>query len=103
MPAWLAELPVGGWEGTSHELGDALDSFAERHRLFAFVPLCPGRKVLALASSLSADGFAVTPRRTKHARTLRFTRSPAPASPPLATPAPPTGRCPPSPPRSPPG
>lgn len=75
LAKWLAKLPAGGWEGTSHELGDELDSFAERHRLCAFVPICPGRKVLALIPFLSAHGFAVTPRRTKHARTLRFCRT----------------------------
>ena len=71
---WLAKLPAGGWEGTSHELGEELDSFAERHRVVAFVPLCPGRKVTGMGSFFSANGFALTHRRTKHARTLRFDR-----------------------------
>jgi hypothetical protein len=35
----LAKLPLGGWEGTSHELGEELNSFAERRRVVAFVPL----------------------------------------------------------------
>jgi hypothetical protein len=76
---WLAKLPPDGWEGTSHELGEELDGFAERHRLFAFVPLCPGRKVAGMVTFFAAHGFALTHRRTKHARTLRFTRSPGDA------------------------
>ncbi len=69
-------LRTDGWEGTSHELGSELDSFAERHRLFAFVPLCPGRQVAGLVPFLSANGFTLTHHRTKHTRTLRFTRCP---------------------------
>ena len=76
LAKWLAKLPADGWEGTSHELGEELDSFAERHRLFAFVPLCPGRKVAGLVPFLSAHGFALAHRRTKQARTLRFARVP---------------------------
>ena len=76
---WLAALPPDGWEGTSHELGDELHDFGERHRLHAYVPLCPGRKVAALSWLLSANGYAFTCRRTKHARTLRFTRDGAAA------------------------
>jgi hypothetical protein len=72
---WLSKLPTGGWEGTSHELGDELDKFAERHRLCAFVPLCPGRQVARMTAFFTAHGFALTHRRTKSARTLRFTRS----------------------------
>ena len=75
---WLAKLPADGWEGTSHELGYELDSFAERHRLVAFVPLCPGRKVAAMGPFLSAHGFALTRHRTKHTRTLRFGRAAGP-------------------------
>jgi hypothetical protein len=71
---WLAELPAGGWEGTSHDLGDELAAFAERTRAVAFVPLCPGRKVAALAAVLVDSGFAITHHRSKHARTLRLTR-----------------------------
>ncbi len=71
---WLAKLPPDGWEGTSHELGEELDSFAERHRLVVFVPLCPGRNVAGMVQFLSANGFTLTHRRTKHARTLRVTR-----------------------------
>lgn len=72
---WLASLPPEGWAGTSHELGDELYIFGERHRLVAYVPLCPGRKVADLAEFLSENGFALTHRRTKHARTLRVTRA----------------------------
>lgn len=72
---WLASLPPDGWEGTSHELGDELDAFAERHRLVVFVPLCPGRKVAGMTQLLAAHGFTLTQRRTKHARTLRVTRT----------------------------
>lgn len=71
---WLAKLPPEGWEGTSHQLGDELYSFGERHRLAAYVPLCPGRKVADLSGFLSDNGFTFTHRRTKHARTLCFTR-----------------------------
>ncbi len=71
---WLAKLPADGWEGTSHDLGDELAAFAERHRLFAFVPICPGRKVAGMGPFLPAHGFALTHHRTKHTRTLRFTR-----------------------------
>ncbi len=78
---WLAKLPADGWEGTSHELGYELDSFAERHRLFAFVPICPGRKVAGMVPLLSANGFTLTHHRTKHTRTLRFTRTLVPAAP----------------------
>jgi hypothetical protein len=77
MLAWLDSLPPGGWEGTSHELGDALAAFADRNRMVASVPLCPARKVAALAGVLADHGFALTRRRSKHARTLRFTRSTA--------------------------
>lgn len=73
---WLAKLPADGWEGTSHELGYELDSFAERHRLFAFVPICPGRKVAGMVPFLSAHGFILSHHRTKRARTLRFARVP---------------------------
>ena len=76
LAKWLANLPAGGWEGTSHELGEELDSCAERHRLFAFVPLCPGRKMADMVPFLSAHGFTLTHRRTKQARTLRFARVP---------------------------
>ena len=78
---WLAKLPADGWEGTSHELGYELDSFGERHRLFAFVPICPGRKVAGMVPFLSANWFALTHHRTKRTRTLRFTRTPIPAAP----------------------
>ena len=40
---WLAKLPADGWEGTSHQLGDALHTFGEGHRPIAFEPTCPGR------------------------------------------------------------
>lgn len=73
---WLAKLPPEGREGTSHEWGYELDSFAERQRLVAFVPLCPGRKVAGMVPFLSANGFTLTHRRTKRARTLRFTLCP---------------------------
>ena len=81
LAKWLANLPAGGWEGTSHELGDELKSFGERHRLFAFVPVCPGRKVAGMMPFLSANGFTLTHHRTKHTRTLRFTRTPIPTAP----------------------
>jgi hypothetical protein len=68
---WLESLPPGGWEGTSHELGDALAAFADRRKLVAFVPTCPARKVAVLAGF---HGFALTHRRTKHARTIRLSR-----------------------------
>lgn len=71
---WLVHLPPGGWEGTSHQLGDELYAFGERHRLFAYVPLCPGRKVADLSGFLSDNGFVLTHRRSKSQRTLRFTR-----------------------------
>lgn len=74
LSSWLASLPSDGWEGTSHELGDALAAFAERRRLVAYVPLCPGPRVAALAEFLTGRGFVLTHRRTKHARTLRFSR-----------------------------
>ena len=48
---------------------------ADRHRLVAYVPLCPGRKVADLCGFLSDNGFALTHRRTRHVRTLRFNRS----------------------------
>lgn len=69
---WLAKLPPDGWEDTSHELGDALYTFGERHRLSAYVPLCPVRKVADLAEFLSANGFTLAHRRSKHARYLHF-------------------------------
>ena len=72
---WLAKLPAGGWEGTSHQLGDALYAFGERHRLYAFVPTCPGRKVADLSGFLSANGFTLTHHRTKSERTMRFVRN----------------------------
>ncbi len=75
LAKWLAKLPPGGWEGTSHDLGEALARFADRQRVFAFVPICPGRKVAEMAEFLADHGFAVEHHRTKHARTLRFTRS----------------------------
>jgi len=78
---WLEQLPTDGWEGTSHELGDDLAEFADRYRLYAFVPLCPGRKVAGMVPFLSANGFILTHHRTKHARTLRFTRTPVLAAP----------------------
>jgi hypothetical protein len=74
---WLGKLPPDGWEGTSHQLGDELDSFAERRRLCAFVPLCPGRKAAGMVPHLTANGFTITHRRSKHARTLRFARLPS--------------------------
>ena len=70
---WLASLPPSGREGTSHELGEALAEFAERRKLVAFVPTCPGRKVAELAGFLSENGFTRTHLRTKRTRTLRFT------------------------------
>lgn len=72
---WLADLPADGWEGTSHDLGDELSAFGEQHRLAAYVPLCPGRKVAGMTSLLSENGFTLTHCRTKNARTLRFTPS----------------------------
>jgi len=69
---WLVELPPDGWEGTSHELGDELAALADRHRLVAYVPLCPGRKVADLTRFLSENGFVHTHRHTKHARAVRF-------------------------------
>lgn len=72
---WLAKLPPDGWEGTSHQLGDELAACGERHRLYAFVPTCPGRKVADLSGFLSANGFTLTHRRTKSDRTMRFTRT----------------------------
>jgi hypothetical protein len=53
-------------------LGDELDSFAERRRLCAFVPLCPGQKVAGMVPFFNANGFTLTHRGSKHARTLRF-------------------------------
>ncbi len=73
---WLAELPPDGWEGTSHELGEVLATFADQHRLIAFVPTCPGRQVAGLVPFLTVIGFTLTHNRTKHTRTLRFIRSP---------------------------
>jgi hypothetical protein len=71
---WLASLPPGGWEGTSHDLGNALHAFGERHRLSAYIPLCPVRKVVNLSGLLTVNGFTLTHHRSKHARTLRFSR-----------------------------
>jgi hypothetical protein len=71
---WLAELPADGWEGTSHDLGEMLAAFAERHRLIAFVPTCPGRKVADLSAFLTDNEYTLTNRRTKQERTLRITR-----------------------------
>ncbi len=73
---WLAKLPPDGWEGTSHDLGEVLAAFADRHRLIAFVPTCPGRKVADLSGFLSANGFTLTHHRTNRTRTLRFTTGP---------------------------
>lgn len=72
---WLAKLPSDGWEGTSHDLGDELHAFGDRHRLYAYVPLCPGRKVAGLSGFLSDNGFTLTHHRTKNQRTLRFIRA----------------------------
>ena len=72
---WLAKLPPAGWEGTSHQLGDELAAFGERNRLYSFVPTCPTRKVAALGADLRAAGFALTTRRTKQERTVRFART----------------------------
>lgn len=69
---WLASLPPSGWEGTSHELGEVLATFAEQHRLIVFVPTCPGPKLADLSAFLTENGFTVTHHRTRHARTLRF-------------------------------
>jgi hypothetical protein len=69
---WLAKLPVAGWEGTSHELGQELAAFAERHRLIVFVPTCPGRAVAKLAGFLADNGFTISHNRTSTARTVRF-------------------------------
>lgn len=74
---WLTKLPPDGWEGTSHQLGDALYAFGERHRLYAYVPLCPGRKVAAMSEFLSANGFTLTHRRTKHVRTAPHRTAPS--------------------------
>lgn len=71
---WLDNLPPDGWEGTSHQLGDELAAFGDQHRLFAYVPLCPGQKVAGMAMFFSDNGFALTHRRTKRQRTLRVTR-----------------------------
>lgn len=71
---WLAELPLDGWEGTSHDLGEVLTAFTERHRLIAFVPTCPGWKVADLSAFLTDNGYTLTHRRTKQERTLRITR-----------------------------
>lgn len=60
---WLATLPPDGWEGTSHQLGDELAAFDERHRLYAFVPTCPTRKVAALSGLLSDNGFTLSRHR----------------------------------------
>jgi hypothetical protein len=76
MLKWLASLPAAGWEETSHELGQALAAFAERRKLVADVPLCPGGKVAGLYGFLSENGFPLAHHRSEHARTLRFTRSP---------------------------
>ncbi len=67
---WLGSLPAAGWEGTSHELGEELAAFAERHRLIAFVPTCPGRAVAKLAGFLADSGYALSHNRTSAARTL---------------------------------
>lgn len=71
---WLGSLPPGGWEGTSQRLGDVLAAFDKRHGLYAFVPISAGKKVAGMTAFISANGFTLTHRRTKHARTLRFTR-----------------------------
>lgn len=72
---WLASLPADGWEGTSHDLGNALYAFGERQQLSAYVPLCPVGKVASLLGVLTDNDFTLTHHRTKHARTVRFTRS----------------------------
>jgi hypothetical protein len=74
---WLAELPAGGWEGTSHQLGDELAACGERHRLCAYVPACPVRQVAGLLTGVLANRrFALTTRRTKSERLNRITRRP---------------------------
>ncbi|MEO2088310.1 MAG: hypothetical protein ABGY75_02280 [Gemmataceae bacterium] len=68
--SWLNSLPPGGWEGMSHQLGEELGAFGDRHRLSAYVPACPARKV---AGFLADSGFALTFRRTKSERLIRLT------------------------------
>ncbi len=72
---WLAKLPPDGWEGTSQRLGDVLAAFDKRHGMYAYVPISAGKKVAGMTAFISANGFTLTHRRNKQARTMRFARS----------------------------
>ncbi len=74
---WLAKLPADGWEGGVEELGEALWKIARRDPVPTHVPFGSGmgRVIAAEQGFIRTQGFAVEFRRTKHARTLRFTRS----------------------------
>jgi len=72
---WLSSLSPGGWEGTSRQLGDVLAAVAERHGIYAYAPISAGKKVAVMSAFITANGFTLTHHRTKHARTLRFTRT----------------------------
>lgn len=77
LAAWLTKLPPGGWEGDVSALEWALVKIARRDPVPAFVPRGTGlgRRIAAERPFIQTSGFRVECRRTKHARTLRFTRT----------------------------
>ncbi len=73
---WLAKLPADGWEGGVGELGEALWAIARRDPVPTYIPFGSGmgRVIAAEQGFIRGQGFVVQSHRTKHARTLRFTR-----------------------------
>jgi hypothetical protein len=73
---WLDKLPADGWEGGLAKLGEALWKITCRDPSLTYIPSGTGlgRVIVAEQGFLRAQGFVVQSRRTKHARTLRFTR-----------------------------
>jgi hypothetical protein len=74
---WLSKLPADGWKGGVEELGEALWAITRRDPVPTYIPFGTGlgRVIAAEQPFIAACGFTVEYRRTKHARTLRFTRT----------------------------
>lgn len=73
LSRWLAKLPAAGWQGTSRELWDAMES---ARRPFDLIP-APNALVNALdehADRVAAAGFRVRARRTARVRLVVLER-----------------------------
>jgi hypothetical protein len=76
LAAWLASLPADGWEGGVEELGASLWAITRGDPVPTRIPTGTGlgRVIAAEQPFIMMNGFTIESRRTKHARTLRFSR-----------------------------